>query len=297
MAEPELRWTLAQRYEFIEWRAYWTGRVNRKDLETQFQISTPQASIDLREYQAAAPGNIAYDASEKTYVATRDFREVFLKLSPERYLLQLQAIETRAIRKADTWFDTVPPAEVAPSVARGPEAYTLRALVRAIESRSAIEIYYQSLSRTGLRTICPHAFVHDGYRWHCRAYAVERGEFRDYVLGRILSISDPKPCDVDPEDDIEWRTSFELRLKAHPGLDDNQRAAIEHDFQMEQGELRLKMRLAVAFYFLKRHNLDLQDRPDIEPSRIQIWLENAAELYAALKSAKQQSRILMAQRS
>lgn len=295
MAESDLKWTVAQRFEFIEWRVYWAGRVNRKDLETQFQISTPQASVDLGAYQEAAQGNIEYNPSEKAYVETRDFRPVFLKLSPERYLLQLQALEVGAVRKRDTWFEAVPPAEVAPTIARGPEAYTLRALVRAIETRSAIDVYYQSLTRTGLRTICPHAFVHDGYRWHCRALSVQSGEFRDYVLGRILSISSLKPASADPSDDVEWNTHIKLRLIAHPGLDARQKEAIEHDYRMEDGELFINMRLAAAFYFVKRYNLDLQDK--IDPARQQLCLTNLADLNSAIKSAKDQSKLLIAERA
>jgi len=42
MAEnTNIPWGLAQRFEFIEWRAYWVGRLNRKDLEDEFKISTP----------------------------------------------------------------------------------------------------------------------------------------------------------------------------------------------------------------------------------------------------------------
>jgi predicted DNA-binding transcriptional regulator YafY len=188
-------------------------------------------------------------------------------------------------------------AEITPraSIARGPEAYTLRALVRAIETRSAIDVYYQSLTRTGMRTICPHAFVHDGYRWHCRALSVESGEFRDYVLGRILSISTPKPSNVDPSDDVEWNTRIKLRLTAHPGLDPRQKEAIEHDYRMEDGELFITMRLAAAFCFVKRYNLDLQD--NIEPARQQLLLTNLAELNSALHSAKEQSKLLIAQRA
>ena len=296
MNESDLRWPQAQRFEFLEWRVFWTGRVNRKDLEAHFQISTPQASIVLRDYQQAAPDNLIYDKSEKTYIQGQNFKPIFLKLSPERYLLQLHALKTGAIRKRDTWFDNVPPVDVAPTIARGPEAYTLRPLARAIEKRSALDIYYLSLTRTGMRTICPHAFVHDGFRWHCRAYSIERREFRDYVLGRILSISEPKACNVDPADDIEWATYIELKLKAHPKLDSRQREAIEHDYRMEDGELRIEMRLASAFYFVKRYNLDLQSK-GIDPARIQLWLDNLDELDAALKSAKERSRVLVSKRS
>lgn len=295
MTETEVRWTVAQRYEFIEWRVFWTGRVNRKDLETRFQISTPQASIDLREYQEAAQGNIEYNASEKAYLPTNNFRPAFLKLSPERFLLQLQAINSGAVRKEDTWFDKIPSVDTIPTIAREPHAYVLRPVLQAIETRSSIDIYYRSLTRTGLRTICPHALVSDGNRWHCRAYSVERREFRDYVLGRILSIGPLKPCEIDPSDDLEWSTEIELKLRAHPDLTEEQRDAIEHDFLMEDRQLRLKMRLAVAFYFVKRHNLDLQDK-DISASRLQLWLDNLGELTDALRAAKDKSKVLVSQR-
>src|ERR1700722_210432 len=100
--DSEVKPGLAQRFEFIEWRAYWVGRVNRSDLEDQFQISTPQASLDFRRYQEEAPGNNEYDASGKSYVVTEGFTPKFLNLSPERFLLQLQAIKSEAIRKSDT---------------------------------------------------------------------------------------------------------------------------------------------------------------------------------------------------
>jgi predicted DNA-binding transcriptional regulator YafY len=294
MAEDDPRWPVSQRYEFIEWRVFWTGRVNRKDLEDQFDISTPQASLVLRDYQDVAANNIEYNASEKTYVRAPNFRPVFLKLSPERYLLQLQALENHAIRKRDTWFDEVPPTDAVPMIARGPEAYTLRPLVQAIETGSSVGIYYQSLSRTGMRNICPHAFVFDGFRWHCRALDTERLEFRDYVLGRILSINQLQPSTADPSDDIEWHTHIKLRLTPHPSLDPRQRDAIAHDYRMDDGEMAVQMRLPVAFYFIKRYNLDLQDR--IEPERLQLCLKNLDEFDRACEAAKKQSKVLIAAR-
>lgn len=292
---PEIRWGVAQRFEFIEWRAYWVGRVNRKDLEDEFHISTPQASIDLRNYQDAAPDNIEYNATEKAYVATPNFRPKFLSVSPERYLLQLHALTTGAIRKRDTWFDQIPPVDVTPTIVRSPEAYTLRAVIRAVEGRRAMNINYQSLTRTGMRTICPHAFGHDGYRWHVRALDVDRGEFRDYVLGRILSISQPTPCAFDPSDDVEWQTQVTLKLVAHPKLDPAQKAAIEHDYRLKDGVLAVTMRLALAYYFIKRYNLDL-DETKIEPSRAQLSLTNYDEFTSAQQAAQEKSKVLVAQR-
>ncbi|TAK82753.1 MAG: WYL domain-containing protein [Betaproteobacteria bacterium] len=293
--EVNVRWGLAQRFEFIEWRAYWVGRVNRKDLEDAFHISTPQASIDFKRYQEAAPGNIEYNATEKTYVATDAFRPKFLALSPERYMLQLQAVTSGALRKSDTWFDELPRADVIPTITRGAEAYTLRAIIQTIKNGEAIKIYYRSLERVGLRTICPHALAHDGYRWHARALSLERQEYRDYVLGRILSVSQPEPCNAHPTDDVEWETFVKLRVIAHPGLTSEQKATIEHDYRLKDGKLDIEMRAALAFYFIRRHNLDLRIS-DISPERAQLFLENFGEVKAAVEEAKQRSKMLIAAR-
>lgn len=287
--DNDIRWGLAKRFEFIEWRAYWVGRINRSDLEKQFQISTPQASADFSRYQSAAPGNIEYNATEKSYVVAEDFRPKFLKLSPERFLLQVHALHTEAIQKTDTWFDQIPPVDTTPIIVRGPEAYTLRAILRAIEMRGAIEIYYRSLTRVGNRHICPHALAHDGHRWHVRALSTEHAEYRDYVLGRILSVSAPSECKADPADDIEWDTIIPLKLVAHPQLDALQRATIEHDYRFKDGELVVPIRLALAFYFIKRNNLDLRDG-QITPERAQLFLRNYEEVEAALTRAKEESK-------
>jgi hypothetical protein len=288
-----IRWGVAQRFEFIEWKAYWDGRLNRGDLEREFAISTPQASVDLRNYQEAAPGNIEYDSSEKAYVATGNFHPQFLALSPQRYLRQLHGIKTRALDATDTWFDAIPPVDVVPNIAREPEAYTLRAVLKAIRMQGSIEVFYRSLTNTRNRVICPHALGHDGYRWHVRAWCTERQEYRDYVLGRILSVFDPQVCESDPPEDVEWNTFTKLILVAHPELDANQRAAVERDFRMDEGHLSVTLRVALAFYFVRRYNLDLRNN-EIAPNRAQLFIKNYEEFEAHCAVAKEQARALSA---
>jgi len=297
MAEnQEIRRGLARRLEFIEWRVYWAGRVNRRDLEEKFQISTPQASLDFREYQQLAPGNIIYNATEKTFLASDFFEPHFMKLSPERYLLQLQALKFEATPISDSWFAELPPADVAPTIVRGPQAYVLRGILKAIEMRGAIDIYYQSLTKAGMRRVCPHALAHDGLRWHMRALCLNNLEFRDYVLGRVHSISPPVRCGSDSDDDVEWNTQFTLVMTAHPGLSTQQKVAIEHDYRMVDGKLHQKMRLAVAYYFIRRYNLDLVAEGRIEPERAQLCLQNFDSFNDELADAKARSKELVAQR-
>ncbi len=60
----ELRWGVEQRLEFIEFRLFWEGHVNRSDLMDQFGVSVNQASTDLNRYIGFAPENMVYDKSE-----------------------------------------------------------------------------------------------------------------------------------------------------------------------------------------------------------------------------------------
>lgn len=284
-------WGVAQRFEFIEWRAYWDGRLNRGDLEREFNISTPQASVDLRNYQEAAPGNIEYNSSEKAYVATGNFSPRYLNLSAERYLRQLHSLKIGVANIEDTWFDSLPQLEVLPNIARGLEAYTLRAILRAIRMRGSIKINYRSLTNARNRVIRPHSLANDGYRWHVRAWCEEHQEYRDYVLGRILSVFQPEACDSEPPEDVEWESFTKLILVPHPGLTDEQKETIARDYKIDDGELAVVIRVALSFYFIRRYNLDLREG-QLPPERAQLFLKNHDEVVSDCEAAKAQAERL-----
>src|SRR3546814_5607475 len=68
-----LKWGVERRLEFIEFRLFWEGGVNRSDIIEMFDVSVPQASKDLTLYQERAPHNALYDKSAKRYVASEHF--------------------------------------------------------------------------------------------------------------------------------------------------------------------------------------------------------------------------------
>lgn len=88
----ELRWGVEQRLEFIEFRLFWEGHVNRSDLMEQFGLSVNQASTDLNRYIGFAPDNMVYDKSARTYVRGSDFKAQFLEPDASRYLAQLRSL-------------------------------------------------------------------------------------------------------------------------------------------------------------------------------------------------------------
>lgn len=124
----------------------------------------------------------------------------------------------------------------------------------ALEGGRGLRVRYWSVNRGQgrWREIAPHAFGHDGYRWHVRAWCGENGDFRDFVLSRIAEAEWPGGGFRPPCPDKEWETWEELVVRPHAGLAAEQRAAIERDYGMQGGRLRLRVRRALAPY-LRAH--------------------------------------------
>ncbi len=280
-------WTQNRRFEFIEWKLFWEGALNRSDLEETFEISTPQASVDLRRYRELAGSNIEYDATNRSFRPTPDIKPSFLKASADRLLLQLRAFLTGALPRREVWFRDLPALGITPDIVRHVDADCLRMVLEAIRKRHCVEVRYQSLTNSRVRQIAPHALAFDGYRWHVRAWACDRGDFRDFVLTRIDQIRPGLPADFDPAEDVEWSNTIKLDLRPHPGLTEEQSLAIQRDYALDGGRREIEVRLSMAFYFIKRMNLDLTDLP---PARAQISLHNLAEVQEAINIAKAEAR-------
>lgn len=218
----------------------------------------------------------------------------FLTVSANRLLLQLRAWLTGALPRQELWFKTLPPVDMAPDIVRNVDPRCLQRVLRAIRNRESIDILYQSLTNSRWREIAPHALAFDGYRWHVRAWACDRNDFRDFVLSRISEIGDTGSANYDPSDDVEWDTRIALQLYPHPGLTTEQALAIQRDFDMIDGRREIEVRLSMAYYFIRRMNLDLADLP---PSRVQICLKNIDAVNAAIAEARAESKRRVSERS
>jgi predicted DNA-binding transcriptional regulator YafY len=258
MPQPKAaRWGQGRRLEFIDFRLYWEGRVNRSDLMDFFGVSVPQASLDLAKYLEIAPDNITYDRTEKAYVATDKFTPVLASKHAESYLNQALAVQLGFLEPNSSFIAPSIPVDAVRDPSRTVDANVLRVTLMAIRHKNALEIEYQSMSRSvpGVRTVSPHAIAYDGYRWHIRAYCHEHGDFRDFLFARILGARVGSAAYVGSAQDNEWNTELEVVLTPHPDLTEGQRRAIELDFGMSRGRLVVKTRTALLFYLL--HHLDL----------------------------------------
>ncbi len=278
-------WGQQRRLEFIDYRLYWDGRINRADLTGFFGISVPQASLDLARYQELAPANVAYDRSEKVYLATPEFKPVLVPEHSARYLDEVLGVASGTVGRDAAFVGWMPPADLVRHPHRSVSPEALLAVLRAIRQRRVLEVEYQSFSQAAptRRLISPHAIAFDGFRWHTRAYCHARTAFRDFVFGRLLKIRSHSNSKIDPGSDHEWNTFVEVKIAPHPDLTEGQRRAIELDYAMDGGVAVLPIRRAVLFYVLKQ--LGFSRDPVDTAAAQQIVLANKDELAPYLYQA------------
>lgn len=288
----DLRWGIERRLEFIEFRLFWDGHVNRGDLMDAFGVSVNQASTDLNRYIGMAPENMVYDKSARTYIRGSQFEPLFLKPDASRYLSQLRSVADGILDRADAWIGQFPCYDAAPTPVRGVNAKTLRSVIAAIRRSEAIEVKYQSLSRPEprWRWIAPHSIGFDGFRWHTRAFCLTDQSFKDFLLSRIIETRGTKSSDISADDDAEWNEQVTLEIGPHPELSETQQKVIALDYGMLGGRAKISVRKAFLYYTLKRLGLDT-DPTARRPQDQQIVLLNAAELSTKTQAKSAESRM------
>lgn len=271
----ELRWGVEQRLEFIEFRLFWEGHVNRSDLMDQFGVSVNQASTDLNRYIGFAPANMVYDKSARTYVRGSAFQPQFLEPDASRYLAQLRSVAENILDREDSWIANLPSFASAPTPVRGVDPVTLRSVVGAIRRSEEIEIRYQSLSSPDprWRWIAPHAIAFDGFRWHARAFCRTDECFKDFLLSRMIEIRGSRESGTSADDDLDWNSEVVLEVAPHPELSETQAKVIALDYGMRGGSAKIRVRRALLYYALRRLGLDT-DPAARRPQDQQIILLN-----------------------
>jgi hypothetical protein len=262
----ELRWSEESRLRAIDATAFWEGRVNRADLIRRFGISVPQATNDLREYQARVPGNLRYDMRVKAYLTEPGFTPLYGPPSAEAWL---SAEETTDVGAA------LPVART-PLPARRIDAWLVRRMLAVRRDGLSLRILYQPMDEQepSWRWISPAAFGGDGLRWHLRAYNHDALRYEDLLCPRIRQIDGERPTgSLRPDED--WDRIITVRLRPAARLSPGQRRVVEVDYEMQDGEVSIEVRAALLFLFIRRMRLD-QDGGSIE-------VVNRAEVQSQLR--------------
>jgi predicted DNA-binding transcriptional regulator YafY len=158
----------------------------------------------------------------------------------------------------------------------------LAKLTLAIKAKSAVSVDYMS-TRDGLtkREILPHAIAESGDGYLVRAYDRLHQEFGDFVLSairRAQSKIGPVFEKEVPSKDIQWNNLVQLELVAHPH-NVKYPEALEVEYEMVQGVLRVTVRAALASQMLKQMSVDCSERRKLRGSSYKWWLKNRQALY------------------
>jgi hypothetical protein len=276
VANTDLSQTQRERLAFLELRAFFTGELQRGDIEARFGIKPAAASRDLSIYRELAPGNLDYDLAGRCYRPALDFKPIF-QICPERVLAWLLQGFGDGL---DLGLKKTTPCE-GPGQLVKPNMYVLAAVTRSLCAKRPMQINYLSLTSGPMRReIVPVALADNGLRWHVRAFDRVRQRFSDFVLTRIAKAIE---TDAQAEEhellgaDEQWARIVDLELVPHPGV--QWPKAIEADYAMIDGMLRVKTRAALAGYVLRRWSVDATSDHSLDASSHHLWLRNSETLY------------------
>lgn len=280
MAFEDLRLSAVNRLRYMEFLIWFRGYVSRKDLIDQYKIAEAAATKDFKLYSDAYPENLTYDVRAKRYMLSEKFYAAF-KHESRAALSALAGIGSHRPYTRSQLIES----DVVRGVHRLNKPDIVAALTRAISLNSSIHCVYSSVgSGTKERQLAPRALASDGDRWHIRAFAPDKGEFRDYTLSRFqrVDLDGVGTAKVfDNEVDESWHTMIPIKLIAHPNADHP--GSVEASFKIYDGLLELEVRCAMLGYFLRRWRIDVTDDAVMNPASYQLRLANVDEVRTSVE--------------
>ncbi|MEO3985184.1 WYL domain-containing protein [Plesiomonas shigelloides] len=271
------------RIAHIDFTLLFKGEAVRADLVNRFNIAATQATKDFNLYRELAPNNIVYDPKLKLHMRGEAFKPLF-----DYDVVRTLATISQGFGDGFTGKVKPPLACEAPYHLNKPNLSIVAKVTEAIHKGKALSITYVSLSSgETTREIVPHTLVDNGLRWHVRAFDRKHGPsgapngFRDFVLTRIktavvLEESTLSEAELEAQD-RQWSRFVELELVPHPRIEHSE--AIELDYGMKGGVLKIEIRAASAGYLLRQWNVDCSTNATLKDGGAQLYLKNRATLY------------------
>ena len=259
-----------ERLFYLEFRLYFLGHANRSDLQLRFGLKESSASRDIALYKKLVPDNIIYDYGIKSYVPQPSFEPIFSYTGT-------QVLTALTHGFGDDYAGPKFPeiSSEAPTQAPLPFIPTLAALTRAIHKEKAVSInYYSEDIGESTLEVAPHSLIDSGNRWSIRAFNRSTGRFEDFVINRItnvLDISSSPEANEQKDADLLWNQISELKLKPHPSLAHPK--AVEREYGMHNGVLKMTCRTALKSYLLRQWRVDTSSTPANSGQGYQLWLD------------------------
>jgi predicted DNA-binding transcriptional regulator YafY len=179
-------------------------------------------------------------------------------------------------------------AEGLPFPHRKIDPYVLQPIAQCVAEGQSVEIKYFSMSTNRpdamWRRITPHAFGHDGLRWHVRAFCHTSRKFKDFIVSRCVDTRHVDVSGSQPQLDESWNSYFSVVLVPNALLSEQQQKIISSEYGMIDGILTINVRQAMLYYFNKRMRLDAATSLDA-PHEAPLVVKNRDDFIAALAGA------------
>ncbi|HMN12769.1 MAG TPA: WYL domain-containing protein [Bellilinea sp.] len=254
-----------RRFEILDTLLKWEGELSNSRIRDLLDIQVVSASRLLADYREAYPDRLSWDSSRKRYLL-RPNRERFGGAADDYLrLLTEQGEQLNWIERLDTNISVVQPA-------------VLSTIRRAIQDEKLVQIDYASMTHPEgqTRDIFPFHIVEAGRRWHVRAWCCMRGEYRDFVLGRIRSIKESLDVMRPSIPDTGWETRADVRLVPHSALSPAQARVIRDELLDGTTARRIRTRACLVPYVVQEVRASVSI--DQQPPDYQIEVANLDEI-------------------
>lgn len=261
-----------ERLFYIDFLAYFTGQVTRKDLVTRFGISDPAATKDLSLYAEISSNMLEYDLRKRSYIYAggipcfdHSVDQSLYSLAGERAI----ALDSGHAKKLES--------SVQFSIKRKVPVATAAAITRAMYCKKIISAEYVSMN-TGkaTRKLSPVALVHDGLRWHIRCFSHDKQDYFDYNLARFEKVTECAEVESIQKEDTQWTTEVLLSLIPHPKAEHPETIRLDYDIESVSKDILLKPCLVP--YFLRHWHIDTTPNATMNPKEKHLFLANREEL-------------------
>ncbi|MBU2878737.1 MULTISPECIES: WYL domain-containing protein [Aliiglaciecola] len=241
-----------RRLRYIDLCAFVLGTTNRRQLMNRFEIKEAWSTRDFKCYQEMAENNLIYNHRLRAYAPTKWFSPCFEHQIEEA--IDLVSSGTQRLVCEPKFAKNVNSYRI-PSVM--PELKVVAPIFRALNLGIKVDINYLSRSSgESSRIIAPHTLIETGNFVYIRAFDHKSGDFRSFKLNRVVASRDSEISVEEKQTkpfDPDWNQEVEIKI----GINGKPKKpeAITFDYGLESGQIVLKMRKALVFYFLSDWNI------------------------------------------
>ena len=241
------------RFGFIESNLLWENGITARKLMEAFDISRQAAQKVINDYRNAFPDQMAYNPKTRQHEVTDDFRPVFIRPDPLKFLDYLRGETMISYYREEREWSEFEVTDVNRLLRPRLSLETLRTVFSALKNKQTVQIDYRKKDLESdectERIISPNHLVFADNRYHIRGYCHLKHHFLDFVLSRIVCAETSYKDWVPSNEDREWQENVTLAFKPNPELPEGVQKAILRNYDtVESGVWIITCRKALAFY-------------------------------------------------